>query len=154
MNTDPENFDQLKKLLAWKRHEQPPPGFFDSLPAKVWTRIDRQKAQPSFWERLIPSFGLKPAVAYAFGLVVCGTLIIGIGSTLKTEGPADLAKPMFTGPATTALPMSPVGLAEGKTSVAPDRDVSSTNPVINTAPLYPGPVRLDVHPTGFKPQNP
>lgn len=147
MNADPENFDDLRRLLALKRHEQPPPGYFSQLPQHVWKRIEKEEARPSFWEQWIPSFGLKPAVAYAFGLVLCGTLIIGIGNSLKEDGNSPLAAPLVTGEVVTTLPIAPVPLAGGTPPA-----LSNDSALQHSNSLYPGPITIDVQPVGFRPE--
>ena len=47
---DPE-FDPLRRLLALKRHETPPPGFFDQLPHRIMAQISTP-AQ-SRWEEIL-----------------------------------------------------------------------------------------------------
>jgi hypothetical protein len=134
MNADPENFDSLKKLLAAKRHEQPPPGYFNELPKKIWHRIETEEVQISWWERVFGGIALKPAVAYAFGLVVCGTLIIGIGSSLNSDrNPVAVSTPL---PQQQTLGPSGVGLAEGKALITPAKETSSTNPVTDPVQLF------------------
>lgn len=85
MNTEPENFDQLRKLLALKKHEQPPPGYFNNLPNQIWARIEKENvtAKPTFWKQFLSDFVLRPATAYGFAFVVCATLIVGIGTSLN-----------------------------------------------------------------------
>lgn len=144
MNKEPEDFESLRKLLALKKYEKPPPGYFDQLPNKIWARIEAEEAQPSWWERVFGALTIKPAVAYAFGLVVCGTLIIGIGSALKTDE-QQLATPL------TSPQENSAGIIH---SVAPsatlgNTDTAATNPV--TGPLFP-PTKLQVQPTGFSNQ--
>jgi hypothetical protein len=85
MNSDQENFEALRKLLALKKYEQPPPRYFSELPSRIWVRIERERQTTSFWARLFPNFGLNPAMAYSFGLLACGTLVFGIGYSLRTE---------------------------------------------------------------------
>lgn len=148
MNRDPEDFDSLKKLLAWKRHEQPPPGYFNELPRKVWARIEEEESAPSFWMRVLPAVGIKPAVAYAFGLVVCGTLIIGIGSSLKNDPNATLATPLLPQNTPAALGPGDFGVPAGQLKVGfPE---SNTNPL----PLFPGNFQLDLQtqPINYQPE--
>lgn len=47
---DPE-FDPLRRLLALKRHEVPPPGFFDRLPDRIMAQI--AMPQQSRWEQIL-----------------------------------------------------------------------------------------------------
>lgn len=88
---DPE-FDPLRRLLALKRHEAPPPGFFDRLSGTIMARI----ATPprSRWEEMLDQLlairWVQRAAALGMALFV-GTLFItavtqpGGGSQIPTE---------------------------------------------------------------------
>jgi hypothetical protein len=81
MNSDSENFDALRKLMALKRHEQPPPGYFDRLADKIAYRLEHE-SQPTFWERFAAGFSFRPAFAYSFALAAFGGLTFSVISTL------------------------------------------------------------------------
>jgi hypothetical protein len=74
MNSDPEKFETLRKLMALKRHEQPPPEYLHQLSDRIITRIERGEGQLNMWDRFSARFSLRPTMAYAFGLTVCGAL--------------------------------------------------------------------------------
>lgn len=90
MSAEQENFDQLRKLLALKRHEQPPPGYFHHFSQEVIARIragdhleaagfrDRLGWDAPWLERFWNFLESRPAFAGAFGLAVCGLLFAGI----------------------------------------------------------------------------
>jgi hypothetical protein len=80
MKSDSENFEELRKLMALARHELPPPGYFNRLPASIISRIERGEGQLSFWERLATNFTVRPAFAYAFALAACGALTTSVYS--------------------------------------------------------------------------
>ncbi len=141
MNSEQENFEALQKLLALKKYETPPPGYFANLPGQIWKKIEREPAG-SFWSQFVPNWGLHPAVAYSFGLLACGTLFFGIISTLKTE-PTQSVQSAQTFPrpvVTETVPVAPAKLATidgvGMT-LAPYQSpqFASTNPVMNADPL-------------------
>lgn len=73
-----EEFKDLLKMLAWKRHEQPPPGYFDDFAARIAYRIESENHVPTWWQRLSSLLDPKPIYAGAFSLTVCGTLLIGL----------------------------------------------------------------------------
>jgi len=99
MEDESENFDELKKLLSLKRHEQPPPGFFRDLPGRVLQQIEAEEARsPSLWERLAGAFELRPGLSTAFAGLMVGILVVAVqrgqvadtndapGSTLALDG--------------------------------------------------------------------
>lgn len=114
MNSAPEDFDGLKKLLALKRCEQPPPAFFDHFSDKVIARIEaaRQAPRLSLWQRLFPELDARPVLACAYGLIITGLLVVGLGisESLESEdrGEATLGSPWFAAqtPAPAAVPAS------------------------------------------------
>lgn len=136
MNPEPENFETLRKLLALKRHETPPPGYFSELPRKIWTQIEREPVRLSFWERFFPNVGVSPAFAYSFGLLACAALFFGVGYTLKTSPQGSLVRPVAIENREIALPRLATRDGVGMT-LAPARGVemASTNPVFNGEPL-------------------
>jgi len=89
MNPSPEEFDRLRKLLALKRQEQPPPGYFNHFSDKIIARIEAAElcTRISWWQWLFPELDAKPVLACAYGLVIMGLLAIGIGisQSLDTE---------------------------------------------------------------------
>jgi hypothetical protein len=86
MNTDQEDFDSLRRILALKRHEQPPPGYFNTLSSKICARIESRHGieEPSLWARFFAE-GIKPALAYSFVLSVCGLMAYGLNSFFRME---------------------------------------------------------------------
>jgi hypothetical protein len=90
MNQDTENFDQLRRLLALKRHEQPPPGYFNNFSKEVVARIkvgergegseliERLLWEAPWLQRIWAAFEAKPILAGVFGVAVCGLLITGV----------------------------------------------------------------------------
>ncbi len=90
MNPEQDNFATLRRLLAWKRHEQPPPGYFHSFARQVIARIQAgERAEDAavwglfrgemlWWQRLYGFFQAKPLVAGALGAAVCGLLIAAV----------------------------------------------------------------------------
>ncbi|HEY2082228.1 MAG TPA: hypothetical protein VGI88_05545, partial [Verrucomicrobiae bacterium] len=76
MNPDSENFDSLQRLLALKRHEIPPPGYFDRFSRDVMARIKAGENggaigfELSWFQRLLSIFDVKPLFAGAFGTAV------------------------------------------------------------------------------------
>jgi hypothetical protein len=151
MNPESENFDSLRQLLALKRHEIPPPGYFDRLPRDIMARIkagdtgDELGADFSWFRRLVSAFDVKPIFAGAFGTVVCALLTIGVMTSERT--------PAFA--AATATPVGPTagGLASSTTeveiassssnSVPAGGDLFSSMPSLQATPVvsrefYPG----------------
>ena len=133
MNAEPQDTSRLQKLLALKRHERPPPRFFNDFSDRVISRLHSPGAiEPAYWwQRLGLELDVKLAAIFAFGLVVCGLFLFGVTSAMQGEetGPVAHATPgNAPGPAATsprvALLAGGVGFARGI--------AGSTDPVIST----------------------
>ena len=84
MTPEQDEFQELKKLLALKRHEVPPPGYFQNFSSKVIARIEAESSPAArpWWARWLAEFDIRPAVACAYALVVGGFLVVGLGVAL------------------------------------------------------------------------
>jgi hypothetical protein len=83
MKSDPNDFETLRKLMALKRHEQPPPGYFNRLPGKIADRIERGDGKLGFWEKWITEFTFRPAFAYGVALAAFGALTVSVIYSVK-----------------------------------------------------------------------
>src|ERR1043166_203322 len=86
MSMSEENFESLRKLLALKRHEQPPPGYFDRLSSSISARLRAEPVEKiSPGSRIASWFSWKPALTYAFALGVFVTAFCGIQLSFKND---------------------------------------------------------------------
>jgi len=135
MSAEQENFEALRKLLVLKKHEQPPPGYFDQFASEVRSRLAAgEHRQTNLWrelgdeaswlQRLWAAFADKPALAGAFGMAVCALMLSGIYLSQKPEPVADTVVAEAW-----QLP-APAGVSQpGMPSAAQTLLASSTNPV-------------------------
>jgi hypothetical protein len=97
MNDD-QNFEDLRKLLALKRHEQPPPGYFHRLPGKIMAKIEASElaAQSTWWDWMVARFDARPILACAYGFTISSLLLMGfrLSQGLETD---DSAAPLGGG---------------------------------------------------------
>jgi hypothetical protein len=104
MSPEQPNFKDLRRLLALKRHEQPPPGYFHDFSHQVIARIQAGETAAALGpiERVLArwpwlrgvwgGFEAKPLVAGAFGVAVCGLLVVGLVSSERSDaGPRNFA---------------------------------------------------------------
>lgn len=92
MNTEDQNqdFTKLQQLLKLKRHETPPPRYFNDFSGKVISRIragktgDRYDAfenivtQTPWLNRLWRAIESQPAVSGVVAAMACGLLVAGV----------------------------------------------------------------------------
>src|SRR5271167_3202673 len=87
MNENENNFESLRRLLAQKRHETPPPGYFNNFSGQITARIRAGEArtspaanssEASWLLKLLQACEFKPAFAGAFASALSLLLVFGI----------------------------------------------------------------------------
>jgi len=90
MNENEPNFESLRHLLALKRHEMPPPRYFDGFSSQEIARIRSGEAKtptgllehlfgPIPWLLKLPqAFEMKPVFAGAYAFALCLLLVAGV----------------------------------------------------------------------------
>jgi hypothetical protein len=139
MNPEQDDFKRLRQLLLLKRHEQPPPGYFNDFSRQVIDQLvaGRQLEQSSAierlsWEapwlqRLWTALETKPALAGAFGVAVCSLLISGVVYSEKTGSGSFANLPPIPEAATTPVVVADVSPAGRSLLDQPSRvNASST----------------------------
>jgi len=91
MKPEPENSnqDELQRMLALKRHEQPPRNFFPGFSQKVMDRLQNPEPppEPTLLQRLGLDFDTKPVLICLSGLAVCGSLAFALISARSVKAP-------------------------------------------------------------------
>ncbi len=139
MSPDHEDFRQLRQLLALKRHEVPPPGYFEGFSRQVMARIKagEQAEDRASWLLGVPWFRRawdllerQPIWAGAFGAAVCALLVWGV----VAPDNGDDRQP--TGLAVSGNPLVPVagGSDMGFLPRSAAVHFPSTNPITGTQP--------------------
>jgi len=82
MNDNNQDFEALRRLLALKRHEVPPPGYFEDFSSNVIARIRASEAvrRTPWLLRLLQAFESRPAYPVSFASALCLLLLFGIVS--------------------------------------------------------------------------
>ena len=140
MNENENNFESLRRLLALKRHEIPPPGYFNDFSRQVMSRIragetaeSEEFAGSSWLLRFLQVFEAKPAFVGAFASSLCLLLLLGIvyaerpDGTPKTSLLASVAQPAVSLADATSPVFSPSSVPTGL--------MVSTNPVLSLEPV-------------------
>ena len=128
MNDAPENFEQLRNLLALKRHEQPPPGYFNRLPGQIIARLQAEDARKhkSFLEKLLAGTFFRPTVAYGFLGVFCALAVTGVVLTVTSQNETPMAQPI-----------SPASFRVGAASLQDPGTPSAFAPSLSLSPVFP-----------------
>ncbi len=128
MYHDSENFEQLRRLLALKRHEQPPPGYFHNFSRQVIARIQAgERAEEAsalgrfFWEagwlqRLWAALESKPIMSGAVGLAACALVLVGV---IYSTEKADTAPTAYGAPQTMAASIGFADRSSGGSVIQP-----------------------------------
>lgn len=90
MNKNEQNFDKLKQMLKLKRHEVPPPGYFNNFSRNVVSRIragevvhnqtvfERLQSRVSWLGSVAQLFETRPGVIGGFATGLCLLLVLGV----------------------------------------------------------------------------
>ena len=139
---DQDSFAALRRAFALKRHEQPPPGYFDRLHGRVLDRLPLEHdAEPEDWfGALFERFRMRPALAGVFSFAMGLFYIAGLGySGRVAQQPQDpppriqIASGFDRQPASAFEPRTPSGLTRDSRPSRP-----SVTPVIPAGLSAPG----------------
>lgn len=151
---------RLLRLLALKRHEVPPPGFFDRLPHRVLVSIRAGSDVPDlpWWSRWWQAVAAEPMVFASYSALGVGVLLFGF-SVFETARESTPATFSLQGTATStafSLPASatpiPASLNRGTPTETPNWWRSEAVPVTWTTVVYEpdsrsGPILISVSPS-------
>ena len=140
----PDDFDRLRKLLALKRYEQPPPGYFDNLHRRITARLEMEPERESWWSRWVSGLVLKPSAAYGTALAVCLLMFAGATvfwkqdrQTFQAERLEDVQLATPLAPTNDQIPMMTLSPGLGD-------DLASSN----EAPFFPE-LQLRIQPASY-----
>ena len=146
MSDPADDMQSVPELVALKRHERPPPGYFQHFSDKVIARIEAEGLafQAPLWRRILSALDTRPVFACAYCLAVGALLYVGLADSENLETQT-IAAPTASNPWLVDTPAvepprpaaSVQGLAldlipvEGAAATA-----TSIQPVVNAPPRF------------------
>ena len=97
MNQNDQEFEQVKRLLKLKRHEVPPPGYFNHFSSGVISRIragealrsqslaERLQNEAGWFRRWLRIFETRPGMVGGFATSLCLLLLLTVVFTEHSE---------------------------------------------------------------------
>ena len=162
MSENEQDFDALRRLLALKRHEIPPPGYFENFSSQVVARIRAgdTAADLPLLLRFLQWFERRPALPVTFASSLCLVLLYGIVTVQQIPGMAggfgkpgyvDLSTgtPMHLDLSTTAT--SPTGVVDPSQPFNSGADQTNNPSVGDPAYFSPQSSAPMYHEVGFAP---
>jgi len=145
MNETDSNFEALRQLLALKKHEIPPPGYFDRFSGEVVSRIragesarpetmlERLFAEAPWLLKLIQAFESKPAFTGVFASALCLLIVAGI---VYSDNPAATPDTTAAQMSLNGSPMAAMstGFLDASAASPQGGMIISTNPVESLDP--------------------
>jgi len=147
MNEKQDNFEDLKQLLKFKRHEIPPPGYFNNFSDQVVSRIrageagggrtimDRIESEAPWVINFLHIFETRPGVIGAFATIVCLLLVSVVVFSERADQAARAQ--LAISEATTPVGSPMASMTAPALVAASDSTgiVASTNPVTSLQPV-------------------
>lgn len=138
MSENEQDFEALRRLLALKRHEVPPPGYFEDFSSNVIARVRASEAaaRMPWFLRFVQAFESRPAYPVALASSLCMVLLFGIITVEQNPGiSAGLAEQ--TGASGFPVATITTGAQSGSQQllgVSTNNDLSSTTSLFSSQP--------------------
>lgn len=136
MSENEQDFDALRRLLALKRHEVPPPGYFEDFSCNVIARIrsGEAAARMPWFLRFVQAFEARPAYPVALASSLCTLLLFGIITVEQNPS----ISPAFADQAGAAgFPVATVsGMQDGSLLAQVNTNFSSNSSLFNSQPTF------------------
>ena len=145
MSDTNNNFKELKGLLKLKRHEIPPPGYFNQFSSDVISRIragevhsqsfvERLRSDWPFLANMMGLFAVRPGLIGGLATSACLLLVVSVlwadRSDSSLDGGAAVAQTAQAAPEANPILASVTTLAPPEAGIA-----ISTNPVASLQPM-------------------
>jgi hypothetical protein len=131
VNENENNFEPLRRLLAFKNRETPPPGYFNDFSRQVVARIragETNESSGAWFSKLLQAFEFKPAFAGSFAGALCLLLVFGI---VYAQRPDAAPQPLLTSSAQISSPLAMTSPTDFIPPAGSSGLIASNNSVLN-----------------------
>lgn len=100
MNSPEDDFKDVRRLLALKKHEEPPPGYFTWLPEKIAVKIDRHSdlsEHSTWWEWMVEKFDARPFLAGLYACGISSLMLLGFKISQELQNDPSLENAVSSG---------------------------------------------------------